>query len=168
MYGIELPEPRVRVRLLEEAVAVIRLLWAGGPADFAGEFFNLRGAYAFPAPSPAPRIIVGGEKPGGARLAARVGDGWTTNGTDYDELLPIHLAELEAKGRSRSGISHLIAVDIARDVPLPRQPLIADMATFLGEWQERGADEIIVSWVRPDELEPLLDAAVRAGLGASR
>lgn len=168
MYGIDLPEPGVRVRILDEAVAVIRLLWAGGPADFAGEFFSLHEAYAFPTPNPAPRIIVGGEKPGGARLAARVGDGWTTNGTDYEQLLPIHLAELARHGRTRSDVVHLVAVSLARDVPLAEQPLIADMATFLGEWQERGADEVVVSWIRPSELEPLLDAALRAGLAASR
>ena len=167
-YGITLPEPAVRVRILEEAVAVIRLLWAGGPADYSGEFFSLHEAYAHPAPRPAPRIIVGGEKPGGARLAARVGDGWTTNAADYEQLLPIHLSELEAHGRSRADVVHLVAVGLARDVPLSEQPLIADMATYLGEWHERGADELIVSWVRPQELPALLEAAARAGLTASR
>ena len=38
------------------------------------------------------------------------------------------------------------------------------MATFAGEWQEHGADEIVVSWVRPAELPALLEAAARAGL----
>jgi hypothetical protein len=38
------------------------------------------------------------------------------------------------------------------------------MATFLGEWQARGADEVIVSWVKPADLPALLDAAARAGL----
>jgi alkanesulfonate monooxygenase SsuD/methylene tetrahydromethanopterin reductase-like flavin-dependent oxidoreductase (luciferase family) len=168
MYGIALPEPGVRVRILEEAVAVIRQLWAGGPADYSGEFFNLTEAYAYPTPQPAPRIIVGGEKPGGARLAARVGDGWTTNGPDYGQLLPIHLEELSRHGRTRADVVHLIAVSLARDVPLEEQPLIADMATFLGEWQERGADEVVVSWVRLDQRDALLDAAVRAGLGSNR
>ncbi len=168
MYGMARPEPAVRVRILEEAVAVIRLLWSGGPVDFAGEFFQLHEAYAYPAPQPAPRIIVGGEKPGGARLAARVGDGWTTNGPDYEQLLPIHLEELARHGRTRSDVVHLVALSLARDVALDEQPLLADMPTVLGEWHERGADEVIVSWVRPHELAPLLDAAARAGLSASR
>jgi alkanesulfonate monooxygenase SsuD/methylene tetrahydromethanopterin reductase-like flavin-dependent oxidoreductase (luciferase family) len=167
MYGIERPEPGVRVRILEEAVAVIRLLWSGGPVDYSGEFFSLDGAWAHPAPEPPPRIIVGGEKPGGARLAARVGDGWTTNAADYEQLLPVHLEELAAHGRSRAEVAHLLAVDVSRDEPLDRQPLIADMATFVGEWHERGADELIVSWVRPAELPALLDAAARAGLSAN-
>ncbi|HUG47620.1 MAG TPA: LLM class flavin-dependent oxidoreductase [Candidatus Limnocylindria bacterium] len=163
-YGIPFPEPAERVARLEEAVTVLRLLWSGGPADFEGRFFRLREAWAQPVPSPAPRIIVGGEKPAGARLAARVGDGWTTNAPDYERLLPIHRAELEAHGRRRSEVAHLVALGLARDEPLDRQPLIADMAGLAAEWAERGADELIVNWVRPHELPALLEAAERAGL----
>ena len=163
-YGIRFPEPRERVAVLEEAVAVLRLLWRGGPADFDGRFFRLRGAYAAPAPQPAPRIIVGGEKPAGARLAARVGDGWTTNAPDYDRLLPIHLAELEKHGRQRSDVVHIVAVPLARDEPLERNPLIADMAGLAAQWQARGADELIVNWVRQAQLPAVLEAAARVGL----
>jgi len=164
-YGISFPDPPERVKVLEEAVAVVRLLWAGGPANFDGEYLHLREAWAHPAPEPPPRIIVGGEKPGGARLAARVGDGWTTNAPDYERLLPIHLEELSAHGRSRAQMAHLIAMTLSRDEPLDRQPLIADMAGVAAEWQEKGADELIVNWVRPAELPALLAAAERAGLG---
>jgi alkanesulfonate monooxygenase SsuD/methylene tetrahydromethanopterin reductase-like flavin-dependent oxidoreductase (luciferase family) len=163
-YGIHFPPPSERVAILEEAVAVIRALWTGGPIDYEGTYFHLREAWAHPAPEPPPRIIVGGEKPAGARLAARVGDGWTTNAADYAELLPIHLAELSAQGRSRAEVAHLPALRLDQEVPLDRQPLIADMRGFLGEWQQQGADEIIVSWVKPAELPALLDAAERAGL----
>ena len=163
-YGISFPEPAERVKVLEEAVAVLRLLWTGGPSNYDGKFLHLKEAWAHPAPEPPPRIIVGGEKPGGARLAARVGDGWTTNAPDYERLLPIHLAELSAHGRSRAQMAHLIAVTLSRDEPLDRQPLIADMAGFAAEWQEKGADELIVNWVRPAELPALLEAAERSGL----
>lgn len=166
-YGIDFPSPAERVAVLEEAVTVLRRLWSGGPADYEGRHFTLRQALAHPAPEPPPRIIVGGEKPAGARLAARVGDGWTTNGPDYERLLPIHLAELAAHGRSRANVVHLVAVGLSRDEPLDRQPIVADLATFAAEWQERGADELIVNWVRPAELPALLDAGARAGLGGS-
>lgn len=166
-YGIPFPRVPERAALLEEAVAVLRLLWSGGPADFQGRFFQLRDAWAYPVPEPPPRIIVGGEKPAGARLAARVGDGWTTNAPDYERLLPTYLAELSAHGRSRAEVVHLVAVDIARDVPLEEQPLVADLAGFAAEWQARGADELIVNWVRPSQLPLLLEAAARAGLAAA-
>ncbi len=166
-YGIDFPDPPTRVAMLEEAVAVIRALWTGGPADHAGRYFSLAQAWAYPAPEPPPRIIVGGEKPGGARLAARVGDGWTTNAADYERLLPVHLEELSRVGRSRAEMAHLLSVSLSRDEPLAVQPLIADMARFAGEWQELGADELVVNWVRPAELPALLEAAARAGLAGS-
>ena len=164
-YGIQFPEPAERLRILEEATKVLRLMWSGGPIDYQGAYFHLKEAWAHPAPEPPPRIIIGGEKPAGARLAARAGDGWTTNGVDYESLLPIHLAELSEHGRSRAEIAHLLAFQLDRDEPLDRQPLIADMAGFAAEWQAKGADEIVVSWVKPAELSALLDAAERAGLG---
>ncbi|HEY7598994.1 MAG TPA: LLM class flavin-dependent oxidoreductase, partial [Candidatus Limnocylindrales bacterium] len=160
-YGINFPKPSQRVAILEEAVAVLRALWRGGPVDFEGRHFHLRNAVAFPAPQPPPRVIVGGEKPAGARLAARVGDGWTTNAEDYEALLPIHLAELAAHGRARADVSHIVALRLDRDQPLARQPLVADIAAVAAEWQARGADELIVSWVRPDDLHALLEAAAR-------
>ena len=117
---------------------MIRLLWTGGPVDFDGEFFHLTEAWAHPAPEPPPRIIIGGEKPAGARLAARAGDGWTTNAADYEELLPIHLAELSEHGRSRAEIDHLLAVRAG-----PRRAARTPAAHrrhggFLAEWQEQG------------------------------
>jgi alkanesulfonate monooxygenase SsuD/methylene tetrahydromethanopterin reductase-like flavin-dependent oxidoreductase (luciferase family) len=166
-YGISFPEPAERAKILEEAVHVLRLMWSGGPVDYDGQLLHLKEAYSHPAPEPPPRIIIGGEKPAGARLAARAGDGWTTNAADYETLLPIHLAELSAHGRSRAKISHILAVSLSRDEPLDRQPLIADMAGFAAQWQEKGADELIVSWVRPAELPALLEAAARAGLPAA-
>ncbi|MDQ3938725.1 MAG: LLM class flavin-dependent oxidoreductase [Chloroflexota bacterium] len=163
-YGIPFPEPAERLARLEEAVAVLRLLWSGGPVDYGGRFFSLHHAWAHPAPEPPPRIVIGGQQPAGARLAARVGDSWTTNGPDYERLLPIHTAELEAHGRSRSEVAHLVALNLSRDEPLESQPLVADMRGVLAEWQERGADELIVNWVRPADLPALLDAAERVGL----
>jgi alkanesulfonate monooxygenase SsuD/methylene tetrahydromethanopterin reductase-like flavin-dependent oxidoreductase (luciferase family) len=165
-YGITFPSPPERVAVLEEAVAVMRALWSGGPVDYDGRLFKLRAAHAFPVPAPAPRVIVGGEKPAGARLAARVGDGWTTNGPDYEHLLPIHLAELERVGRRRQDVVHIVSVSLAREEPLESQPLIADMAGFAAEWQGRGADELVINWVRQAQLPVVLEAASRAGIAA--
>jgi len=163
-YGINFPEPAARAERLEEAAEVMRRLWTGGPVDFAGRHFRLSAAWAHPAPSPAPRIIVGGEKPAGARLAARAGDAWTTNAADYERLLPVHLEELERVGRRRADVAHLLAVELDRDRSSGAQPLLEDMAGFAAEWQARGADELVVSWVRPVDLPALLEAAARADL----
>lgn len=155
-YGIEFPPGAERVEILEESVAVMRALWRGGPADFVGRHFRLRDAWAYPVPDPVPRIIVGGETAAGARLAARVGDGWTTNAADYERLLPIHLEELARVGRSRPEIAHLVAVTAELDRPIEE----------LGDvWERQGADELVVSWIKPANLDAWLDAAKHAGLG---
>ncbi|HTS14059.1 MAG TPA: LLM class flavin-dependent oxidoreductase, partial [Candidatus Sulfotelmatobacter sp.] len=78
--GIPFPPPAERVEHLEEAIQLLRLLWSGGPVSFEGRHYRLSGARAHPVPRPAPRLIVGGETTAGARLAARLGDAWTTDG----------------------------------------------------------------------------------------
>jgi alkanesulfonate monooxygenase SsuD/methylene tetrahydromethanopterin reductase-like flavin-dependent oxidoreductase (luciferase family) len=163
-YGIDFPEPPERAARLEEAVQVLRLLWTGGPVDFDGRFYQLNGAHAFPAPRPAPRIIVGGEKPAGARLAARIGDGWAMNGPDFDRLLPEFLGSLEAAGRSRTDVRVVVTLDLDGGTPPERQPALVDLAATATEWRERGADELVLHWIRPRDLPAILGAAERAGL----
>ena len=57
-YGIDFPPAPERVQRLEEAVAVIRALWTGGPVTRPSAFYPLADAVAFPVPDPPPPIIV--------------------------------------------------------------------------------------------------------------
>jgi alkanesulfonate monooxygenase SsuD/methylene tetrahydromethanopterin reductase-like flavin-dependent oxidoreductase (luciferase family) len=154
-YGIDFPEPPERAARLEEAVQVLRLLWSGGPVDFDGRFYRLQRAHAFPVPDPLPRIIVGGETPAGARLAARIGDAWTCFADSYEKVVPVFEAELAKAGRSRSAAPVIVGVEMGDELDLPA------LAT---EWQGRGADELVLHWVRPRHLETVLAAAERADL----
>ena len=52
-YGIDFPPPPERVARLEEAVAVMRALWTGGPVDRESPYYPLSDAYAHPLPEPA-------------------------------------------------------------------------------------------------------------------
>lgn len=60
-YGIERPPLKVRFERLDEACHVLRLLFDGGPADFDGRHYRLRGAYLNPRP-PQRRLplVIGG------------------------------------------------------------------------------------------------------------
>jgi len=74
--GIALDPPAVRVERLGEAVAVLKALWRGGPADHQGAHYRLQGAVGTPEPRrrPHPTLLIGG---GGRRvlsLAAREAD----------------------------------------------------------------------------------------------
>ncbi|HRE02766.1 MAG TPA: LLM class flavin-dependent oxidoreductase, partial [Ilumatobacteraceae bacterium] len=72
LFGIDF---RSRFRRIEEVVAVVRALAAGGAAEFHGEFYDFapvttnRSAASFP-------IIFGGLTEAAIARAARLGDGW--------------------------------------------------------------------------------------------
>src|SRR4029079_17867014 len=95
------PAPE-RVHHLEEAVATIRALWTGGPVSRESDLYPLDGATGYPVPEPAARIVVGGETRDGARLAARIGDGWNTFEDNFEADLPTHPEALEGDGRARA------------------------------------------------------------------
>ena len=164
-YGIDFPETPARIERLEDAVEVLRRLWTGGPVDFDGRHYRLREAHAYPVPQPAPRVVVGGASPGGARLAARIGDAWTTDAVRLAGLAPIFLEALAAAGRTRSDVAVVVAVDLRRDAATGPDPVLADLRGEAERWREQGADEVVIQWLRPSDLDAVLTAAERAGLG---
>lgn len=74
VYGF--PPAPVRLAQLREALAVVKLLWTGGPVDFSGVHYRLRGAVCAPRPlqQPRPPILVGGGGPGLLAIAAAEAD----------------------------------------------------------------------------------------------
>ncbi len=147
-YGIDFPPARQRAAQLEEAIAVLRLLFSGGPVDFEGRFYRLRGARSFPAPDPLPRITVAGGRPAGARMAARLGDAWTCFGHDYERLRPVFDEALASAGRAPDDVGVIVGIE-PEEVDGP----IAELAAG---WQERGATELIVHDLGPAGIDRLL------------
>lgn len=75
-HGLSLDPPGVRIERLDEAVRVVKALWAGGDVSFEGRHYRLDGARCLPRPlqRPHPPVLVAG---GGRRLlgvAAREAD----------------------------------------------------------------------------------------------
>jgi alkanesulfonate monooxygenase SsuD/methylene tetrahydromethanopterin reductase-like flavin-dependent oxidoreductase (luciferase family) len=162
-YGIDFPDPPERVRRLEEAVAVIRALWTGGPVTRASEFYPLTDAYAHPVPDPVPRIVVGGETPAGARLAGRVGDGWTAFDGNFEANLPIYLESLAATGRRREDQTVLVGFqgDWLGDEAFRNTPWFDAPRETWARWREAGADGAIVLARTTDDIDAMVDAAER-------
>ena len=69
-------DPRSRGARMDEALALLRSFLSGDPVEFHGRFFDVDGAAIRPAPTPAPRIIVGGRSDAAVRRAGRLGEGW--------------------------------------------------------------------------------------------
>jgi probable F420-dependent oxidoreductase len=77
-----------RGRRADEAIDVLRLLWAGDDSgvNFAGEFFSFTGMCSFPKPVSGPTlpIHIGGSSKAAARRAGLRGDGYFPGGALSD------------------------------------------------------------------------------------
>lgn len=162
-YGMPFPEAPERVRRLEEAVAVIRALWTGGPVTRASPFYPLTDAFAHPVPDPAPRIVIGGETPAGARLAGRIGDGWSTFDGNFERNLPLYLDSLAAAGKRREDQLVLVGFqgDWLGDEAFRETPWFAAPRETWARWQTAGADGAIVLARTTDDVDALVEAVER-------
>jgi alkanesulfonate monooxygenase SsuD/methylene tetrahydromethanopterin reductase-like flavin-dependent oxidoreductase (luciferase family) len=161
---MEFPDALERVTRLEEAVAVIRALWAGGPVTRPSPFYPLRDAVAFPVPEPPPKIIVGGETRSGAALAARIGDGWTAFDDNFEANLPVYLEALEDAGRSRDEQTVIVGfqggwekdASVVLDSPWVTRP-----REEWERWREAGADAAVVTARSTEDIDALVASAAR-------
>jgi alkanesulfonate monooxygenase SsuD/methylene tetrahydromethanopterin reductase-like flavin-dependent oxidoreductase (luciferase family) len=162
-YGMPFPDPPERVHHLEEAVATIRALWTGGPVSRASDLYPLQDATAYPVPDPAPRIVFGGETRPGARLAARIGDGWNAFDDNFEENLPVYLETLEAEGRRREDQLVLVGFqgDWLGEASVRDTGWIDAPRETWQRWSEAGADGAIVLARSTDDVDALVDAVAR-------
>jgi alkanesulfonate monooxygenase SsuD/methylene tetrahydromethanopterin reductase-like flavin-dependent oxidoreductase (luciferase family) len=163
-YGIDFPAPVERARHLEEAVAVLRALWSGGPVTRDSDIYPLRDAHAYPVPDPTPQILIGAGTPAGARLAARIGDGWAAESDTFVDLLPRYLEALGAAGRDRTGQRIVLGFGGRRKRgadPLAAEPLLVAPREELARWRDVGADDLLLTARTTDDVDALVDAAER-------
>jgi F420-dependent oxidoreductase-like protein len=173
-YGYEYPETPVRLRMLREALQVIKAMWTEDRADFAGQYYQLRGAINEPKPlqKPHPPIWIGG---GGEKvtlkLVAQYGDACNFNadvatvrhklnvlrehcetvGRDYDSITKT--VEFYTILGDRREVDRVVA-DTARRTGVDEafvrawHPLAGDaerIAQIIGEYAEAGVDYFIVN-----------------------
>jgi alkanesulfonate monooxygenase SsuD/methylene tetrahydromethanopterin reductase-like flavin-dependent oxidoreductase (luciferase family) len=162
-YGKPLPEPLERAARLEEAIAVLRGLWAGGPSTFDGRYYSLNDAYAQPAPKPPPPILVGAHTPAGVRIAARAADGWAAEVPTYEVLRARYEDALAAAGRDRA--SQLVVVGFGEgrsgEDLLRGSPWVEAPRETWEEWRAKGADEVAVTARTTADIDALVSAVGR-------
>jgi G6PDH family F420-dependent oxidoreductase len=76
------PSIDVRLEMLEEAVAVMRELWAGGFVTRYGKHYTVDHARIYTRPDDPPPVYVSGFGPKATDLAARIGDGYISTQSD--------------------------------------------------------------------------------------
>jgi probable F420-dependent oxidoreductase len=141
-----------RGRRMDEALAVIRGLSAGGYFSYHGDVFDLPSVKISPVPTEPIPILIGGHGDVALRRAARLGDGWLHGGGD-PQLLPGLLARL----------SELRRAEGTADRPFDVHVISADAYTVDGvrRLEELGVTDVIVGFRWPYEVgpdvEPLAD-----------
>jgi alkanesulfonate monooxygenase SsuD/methylene tetrahydromethanopterin reductase-like flavin-dependent oxidoreductase (luciferase family) len=159
--GIPFPPVDERVARLEEAVAVMRALWRGEPVTRPSPWYPLDDAVLLPAPVPPPAIVIGGQSSNGARVAARLGDGWTTRPDLLERLRPVYLEACAAASRAPGPI--VVGFEDGRSGvdAIAGTPWASDAAGQLGEWRARGADSVVLTARTTADVDALVEVASR-------
>ncbi|MEO8540306.1 MAG: LLM class F420-dependent oxidoreductase [bacterium] len=110
-YGITFPPVKERFDRLDEAIQVIKSLWAPGPATFEGKHYRLAGADCIPKPASGrpPILIGGGGEKRTLRLVAQYADEWNAVGVTpeaYASKVKVLEAHCDAVGRDPKTIKH--------------------------------------------------------------
>jgi alkanesulfonate monooxygenase SsuD/methylene tetrahydromethanopterin reductase-like flavin-dependent oxidoreductase (luciferase family) len=156
--GLAVEPDGVRAQRVVEAIEVMRALWSGDAAGFAGASYRLDRPTGFLRPDPPPPIIVGGFGPRMAAIAGRHGDGFNT------QAFHPRLAELVHVARD----AHAAA---GRD---PTRFIVTVFAGFEERWlssesrsrqmlDQIGVDRVIVLLSPPFDLDAIRRAGRRGG-----
>jgi probable F420-dependent oxidoreductase len=136
---------RGRGSRMDEEIAVLRGLSAGGYFEFHGEVFDFPAIKLCPVPAAPVPILIGGHGEAALRRAAVSGDGWLHGGGDLAELprLLARLADLrrEAGTANRPFEVHAISLD-------------AYAADGIRRLEDQGVTDVIVGFRWPYQVGP--------------
>ena len=134
-----------RGRRMDEEIAIIRGLAAGGYFGYQGEIFGFPPVKMAPVPARPIPILIGGHGDAALRRAARAGDGWLHGGGDPAELpgLLTRLAGLrEEEGTAQRPFEvHVISLD-------------GYTVDGVHRLEEQGVTDVIVGFRWPYETGP--------------
>ncbi len=152
-YGYAYPSPRTRIEQLDEALTIIKALWAGSPASFQGKYYSIDGAFCEPRPSPRPPIMVGGS---GEKyllsVAARQADWWNAPFLTLDDY------------RRKQVALDRHCVDSGRDPATLRKTYFAfcSISRDPAKIAQRGGIHVIGG--SPEQVAAELDSFIQAGV----
>ena len=141
-----------RGQRLDEGIAIIRGLSAGGYFEYHGEIFDVPPVKIAPVPTEPVPVLLGGHADAALRRAARSGDGWLHGGGD-----PAHLPGLLAR------LAGLRQEEGTAGRPFEIHVISADAYTVDGvrRLADQGVTDVIVGFRWPyqngPDTEPLAD-----------
>jgi alkanesulfonate monooxygenase SsuD/methylene tetrahydromethanopterin reductase-like flavin-dependent oxidoreductase (luciferase family) len=120
-YGFEYGKPSERIRQLEEALQILRLMWKEPSPSFKGQYYEIQDAYCEPRPDPSPPVLIGGV---GEKLMlpliARYADWWNVDNVpllDYRRKRDILFEHAAADNRDPSRIVQTYLIEEETDLP---------------------------------------------------
>jgi probable F420-dependent oxidoreductase len=139
-----------RGRRMDESIAIVRGLSAGGFFEFHGKTYDLPSIKITPVPAEPIPILMGGHGDAALRRAARLGDGWLHGGGGATELLGL-LAKLAEYRRAEGTDSRPFDIAV-----LSQDAYSVDGIRRL---EEQGVTDVIVGfrwpYVAGPDTEPL-------------
>jgi probable F420-dependent oxidoreductase len=146
--GLDVAPASVRIARLEEAVAIVRAIFAGRPVDHAGEHLHARlGPNPLAAVVAAPPLVLGGGGPRMLALAGRVADIVTLNvalgrGLGTEAYSDATAAATDAK------LAIVRAAAAAREQPLRELQVYVHVARITDEGDDV-VDRLAARWELP-------------------
>ncbi|MDQ1625695.1 MAG: hypothetical protein QOJ49_1193 [Actinomycetota bacterium] len=86
-----------RLEMLEEAIEIMRMLWAGDVVTHRGRYYTVEHARIYSRPEAPPKVYMSGFGPASIELAGRVADGFITTQPDADAITSFRTAGGEGK-----------------------------------------------------------------------
>ncbi len=159
-YGYQYPPAKVRIGELAEAVQIIKGLWGPGPFSFAGEHYQVTGAYNEPRTDPTPLLMIGG---GGEqrtlRVVAEYADWWNADyytASDYGRKLERLRGYCREIGRDEDAIvpTYYAGISLSNDPSrvIRRPPIVYR------------PDEMFVLHGNPDEVSAQIEQFAALGV----
>src|SRR3954452_7418466 len=153
VLGDRWPRADERLKMLEEAVDVLRALFGGDYETYRGKHYTVEQLKLYDVPSTPPPIIVGAKAPNAAKLAAEKGDG--TMNTSPDAEIVKEFKDAGGDGPVYGKVTGAFASSeaSARAIAKERSPntgMGGDLSTELALPRDF---EAVADLVREDDLE---------------
>jgi probable F420-dependent oxidoreductase len=146
--GVEVGDRGARA---DEALELLRALWAGGDVDFAGKFTRVPGLRLEPGPvqSGGPPIWLGGRRPAAIRRAGRFADVWMPYMYSPEQLaesLRAVRTEAEQAGRAPDAVQGAIFCwgHVATDAATARRAAVETVSAVYQQDFDRLADRYLL------------------------
>jgi G6PDH family F420-dependent oxidoreductase len=82
ILGDRWPPIATRLQMLEESVAIMRMLWQGEMTTHQGDYYTVQNARIYSCPTTPPPVVVSAFGPAALHVAARIGNGLVTTKPD--------------------------------------------------------------------------------------